>query len=256
MVGSFIKRYFRYIFYFLLAANLLVINKLMEHREMLLNTYSPKGIINLEFNFSQARQDSILKTWDNTRKSFIILGTECSETNKQLTGTDVARIQNNWDLLFVVLYTMLLLGCCLRLFPFRGGSLRLSLVIVIILSAGLLNFIEDFYYFSALHNHSIPAWPIWLSASYKIYTPYNPQHLLLSSDEITRHAEEWITGYIRFFDQDPYPDMEFPDCVYRVADSFSGFMGNGSGQGSFTDHQQPQIGTGFVFDDAQCFSSS
>src|ERR1700722_19937347 len=167
MVVSFVKTYFRYIFYFLLAANLLVINKLMEHREMLLNAYSPKGIINLEFSFSQATQDSILKTWDSTKKSFIILGTECSETNKHLTGTDVAQIQNNWDLLFVVLYTMLLVAWSLRLLPFKDRPPRLPLVIVIIIFPGLLHFVEDFFISSALGDHSAPAWQIWLPASLK-----------------------------------------------------------------------------------------
>ena len=71
---EFVKKYFRYIFYILLAANGLVINKMHEHHEVLVNNYAPRGMVSLELNFSQSRQDSILKIWDSTKKSYIIQG--------------------------------------------------------------------------------------------------------------------------------------------------------------------------------------
>jgi hypothetical protein len=96
-LSAFVKKYFRYILYFLLTANLLVINKMHEHGELLVNKFSPNGIVSLELNFRQAIQDSILSSWDSTKRGFIVLGTACSETNQNLTATVVAQRLNNWD---------------------------------------------------------------------------------------------------------------------------------------------------------------
>jgi hypothetical protein len=163
-----ITKYFRYIFYFLLAVNLLVVNKLMEHGEMLNNSFSPRGVISLELNTSQSNQDSILKTWDSTGKGFIIQGANCEEKNVKLTGTGVAHRQNNWDLLFIITYTMFLLLFCFRLFSFEKGSLNLYLIIGFIIAAGLLDYIEDLFIAAAFQNHIQSFLCIFLPATGKI----------------------------------------------------------------------------------------
>ena len=128
---EFVKKYFRYIFYVLLAANGLVINKMHEHDEVLDNGYAPRGMVSLELNFSQVRQDSILKIWDSTAKSYIIQGTGCEKINPTFTGTQVARMRNNWDCLFIVFFSLFLLVFCIRLYPFSGPSPGFRTVLVL-----------------------------------------------------------------------------------------------------------------------------
>jgi len=170
-----VKKYFRYFFYFLLAANLLVINKMNGHGEMLLHpVHSSRGILDLELNFGQAKQDSILKTWDSTKRGSIVLGTKCSETYEALIATKVAKDLNNWDLLFIVFYSLLLIVFTLRLYPFKGFAPKLSLVITCILAAALFDYIENFFIAYALTHHSSgspflapPAWHIWVPSLIK-----------------------------------------------------------------------------------------
>ncbi|HEY4935755.1 MAG TPA: hypothetical protein VII44_04210, partial [Puia sp.] len=138
-----------------------------EHSRMLVNKYSPHGTISLELSFSQAKQDSILKTWDSTKKDFIILGTNCSEINQKPIATDVAHKQNDWDRLFIVLYSLFLLAICLRLYPFKGLSPGLTFAITFIITAGILDFIEDFFISVALRDHSALAWHIWVPSIVK-----------------------------------------------------------------------------------------
>ena len=198
-VSVFVKHYFRYLFYFLLAINLLVSNKLHEHSGMLVNRHSPNGIISLELNFGQAAQDSILTNWDSTKKGFMILGTACSETNQTLTATEVAVNQNNWDYLFIVSYTLFFLCFCLRLFPFRRPSLRLSLVISAILLVGLLDLIENIFISVALGNHSAPAWHIWIPSLVKWFVlALLCTYLLVQMfvQGIFRNAFQDFSGYI------------------------------------------------------------
>ena len=83
------KKYSLFILFFLVA-NLLVINKLNEHAEMLKSKHSPWGIVSLELSWSQAKQDSILNTWKNTTRSFIKQGTECPANPQILTAIQAA----------------------------------------------------------------------------------------------------------------------------------------------------------------------
>src|SRR5579863_2072846 len=164
---EFVKKYFRYIFYILLAANGLVINKMHEHHEMLVNRYASKGMLSLELNFSQVRQDSILQIWDSTKKSYIIQGTGCGRVNPTLTGTSVATMQNDWDYLFIVLYTLFLLAFCIKLFPFAGPSPGFRAVFVCILLVTIMDLAENLFIGSALRDHNAPAWHIWLPSMMK-----------------------------------------------------------------------------------------
>lgn len=127
---NFIHQYFQYLLYFLLLVNLVLINKVSEHRGMLENKWSPHGILSLELSFSQDKQDSILSSWDNTNKDFLIFGTECKEISRSLNALSVAHRQNNWDCLFIIFYTALLGLCYIKLYPSKGpgSGLRSGLV--------------------------------------------------------------------------------------------------------------------------------
>ena len=164
---EFVKKYFRYIFYILLAANGLVINKMHEHHEVLVNSYAPRGMVSLELNFSQIRQDSILKIWDSTEKSYIIQGTGCEKTNPTFTGTQVATTRNDWDYLFIFLYTLFLFVFCIRLYPFTGPSPGFRTVLVCILLICIMDITENLFIASALTHHNTPAWYIWLPSLIK-----------------------------------------------------------------------------------------
>ena len=203
-ISIFIKKYFRYIFYFLLAANLLVINKMNEHSRLLVNKYSPKGVISLELNFSQSIQDSILKTWDSTKKDFIILGTNCSEINQKLIATVVAHKRNDWDRLFIFLYSFLLLAFFLRLYPFKGFSPGLSVVVFCLTATVILDLIEDHFISLALRNHGMPVWYIWIPSlckwimlliisSYLIFQMYMQGMLT----HILQQFSIYLTGTVR-----------------------------------------------------------
>ncbi len=158
---NFIHQYFQYLLYFLLLVNLVLINKVSEHRGMLENKWSPHGILSLELSFSQDKQDSILSSWDNTNKDFLIFGTECKEISRSLNALSVAHRQNNWDCLFIIFYTALLGLCYIKLYPSKGPGSGLRSGLVLISIAGLLDWTEDYFINQALFDHHSPAWHIW-----------------------------------------------------------------------------------------------
>jgi hypothetical protein len=170
-----VKKYFRYIFYFLVAVNLLLINKLLEHDELTINTFAPRGIFSLELNTTQASQDSILKTWDSTRRGIIVQGANCSERNIKLTGSLVAQSRNKWNNLFILTFTMFLIALSLRMFPFRpvlGFAPTAYLIILLILTAAGFDFIGNFFVARAIQNHST-SFPL-------IFIPALIKYILLS----------------------------------------------------------------------------
>ncbi len=164
---NFVKQYFRYLFYFLLLANLVLINKMLEHKEMLETHWSPMGIINLELSFSQDKQDSILKTWDSTNKDIIVFGAECKEVTRSLNAIRIAQKQNNWDYSFILFYTLLLGVLFIKLYPLKGSKPVLAGGLLLILIAGLLDCTENYFITRALLDHSSPAWHIWMSSAIK-----------------------------------------------------------------------------------------
>lgn len=166
-VKIFINRYFRYLIYFLLLANIVVINKMTEHKELLETSWSPNGILSLELSFSQEKQDSILKTWEVTNRNFIFFGNECKELTLSLNAIRVAGDQNKWDYLFILIYTTSLFVLFIRLYPSKGSASQLSLGLTLIFISGLFDCTENYFISQALLHSNSPAWHIWLASSIK-----------------------------------------------------------------------------------------
>jgi len=101
-------------------------------------------------------QDSILKTWDSPSKSYIKLGSACEESNTTITAIEAATTQNKWNCFFIVTYVLFLLALAIKLSP----NARFSMVMVAIVIAGLLDYVEDFFIALALRDHAAPAWHI------------------------------------------------------------------------------------------------
>ncbi len=164
---AFIRQYFLYLLYFLLAANLIVINKMHEHDEMLKSKWSPYGIVSLELSFSQPQQDSILRTWDSTYKGFIFFGSGCTEFRRTISAIQVAHRQNNKDYYFIFFYISLFFVLFVKLYPEDWPALGLNAGIDLIFIAGLLDAAGDFFIARALHDHQVAAWQIWLPSAIK-----------------------------------------------------------------------------------------
>jgi hypothetical protein len=164
---AFIRQNFLYLLYFLLAANLIVINKMSEHEEMLKSKWSPYGIVSLGLSFSQPGQDSILRAWDSTYKGFIFFGSGCTELRRSISATQAADRQINNDYYFIFFYISLLCVLFIRLYPENWRPLGFHAGIGLILIGGLFDAAGNFFISEALHDHQVAAWQIWLPSTVK-----------------------------------------------------------------------------------------
>ncbi len=170
---SFVQNHFIYLLFFFSAISVLVINKMLEHEDMIENKWAPHGIIHLELSYSQARQDSILQALDSTRKSISYFGSETQKQQKWLTGTKAANEQNDWDFIFICCYMLWLAVVFIKLYPPDGSQAGLIFGLSWIGIAGIFDCIENIFIGVALGDHLqhsnrfLPAWHIWLPATIK-----------------------------------------------------------------------------------------
>ncbi|WPU91440.1 hypothetical protein SNE25_19160 [Mucilaginibacter sabulilitoris] len=163
----------------LLTGFLIVGSMTLKDNYLIVTKYTPSGIINWEFNTSNAKRDSILKEWQAGFKKNEVY-TSKSTFPKTTTGIETVTLQNNADYGFILGYVAILIILIIRIGcqkanPRRRVIPQKTIVIysVLVIIAGVIDVFENILTQRALVNfrlgETLPdAWTISILA----YTKY------------------------------------------------------------------------------------
>jgi hypothetical protein len=197
---------FKTVFYLLVIAMLFTATMTTRNSFLLRTDHAPRGMLSMQFAFTDARQQQILKEWDSTYVNEQVYSRDTVVTGK-ITGLDTARKQTKAGDYFIVLYIAFFL---LLFYKFRrelSAGLnktypkRWILLFLLVLLAGIADLLENSYLLRAFDNephsrHRIPsAWKIYSPAILKYALLFGTGYYFCIKIAVLNHIRIWLKRF-------------------------------------------------------------
>ena len=194
---------FKTIFYIVFIALLFAATLTTKNSFLLRTDHAPRGMLSMQFAFTETRQKQILKEWDSTYVNEQLYSRDTVITGK-ITGLNTAIKQTKAGDYFIVLYILFFL---LLFFKFRKKlsagihntyPRRWLLLFLLVLIGGITDLVENSYLLRAFENepharHRIPSpWKIYSPALLKYALLIGTLYYFSVKIEILNHIRVWL----------------------------------------------------------------